>query len=1355
MKQEYFLGLDMGTNSVGWAVTDMEYRLIRKKGKDLWGIREFDEAQTAVERRAHRISRRRRQREQVRIGLLKSYFEEAIAMVDPEFYLRLENSKYYLEDKQVDCKYGIFNNPNYTDVDYYKEFPTIFHLRKKLIENEKEYDVRLVYLALLNMFKSRGHFLYSGVSGEGSLTIERAYADLCECLGEILEVSFPCVDTKEMENIIGDRKISKSVRAEKLGELLGIDKKDKREIAIIKAICGLKVNVSVIFGELPTEEKLDISFSDFGYDEKCADIEQVLGEDNYQVLEVMKQVYDVGTLAGFLKGQDYLSFARVQEYEKHKSDLKMLKALYKKYLSKEEYDFMFRSDEAGTYSAYVNSVNSGKKQRRSMGNRKREDFYKTIKKALTKVEECEEKQYIFTEMEKETFLPKQLTAANGVIPNQIHAIEMKTILNNAEGYLPFLLEKDESGLTISERILKLFQFQIPYYIGPVSENSKTGWVVRKEAGEVLPWNYKDKIDITETSKEFINRLIRNCTYLAGEKVLPKASLMYEKYCVLNEINNIKIDNERLSVEVKQEIYEQLFQKEKKITRKKLETFLVGKGLLVEKEQLTGIDININSSLSSYRKFYEVFGEKIKEDKYYEMAEDIIHLSTVFGDSRQLLRDQIEKKYGAILSKQEIKRITGFKFKDWARLSKAFLLMKGCDKTTGEEISIMNALWENNMNLMEIINDEERFSFRKELTNKQNKLLKSLSDIQIEDLDEYYFSAPVKRMVWQTLLIMREIKGIMGSEPKRVFVEMTRKDDVKGEKGRKDSRKKQLLELYKSIKDDREWEKEIEGADSNGSLRSKKLYLYYRQMGRCMYTGKEIDLYTLLHSNEYDIDHIYPRHYVKDDNIENNLVLVSKQSNAYKSDSYPIEETTLGNLEVRNLWNFLKEKKFISEEKYRRLTGRTPFTDEQKAGFIARQLVETSQATKGIADILQQIMPESEVVYVKGSNVSEFRNMKFENYEHKLLKSRLVNDFHHAKDAYLNIVVGNVFFVKFTKNPLNFIQKEYGRDAKKYHYNLGKMYEWDVIRGEEVAWIAQKKDSNESATIEVVQKMMAKNTPMMTRLSYVVHGGIAKETLHPAKKAKVGMYLPLKSTDERMQNVKKYGGFSDVSTAYFFLVEHEIKGERVLTIEMIPVHLVNIMEGDKSKLIQYCLEDLKLCNPCIKLAKIKKYSVFEIEGYRMYISGKMNGGAYFIFWNATNLCLNQEWINYVKNLEMFVETEKEDERISSEKNIELYNILAEKHSKGIFGKRVLAVGELLVNSMKNFENLELLEQCIVIKEIMRLSAISKPVADLSLIGGSKNAGVLYISKKLSGLQNLRLINQSVTGFYEESIDLLTL
>lgn len=145
----------------------------------------------------------------------------------------------------------------------------------------------------------------------------------------------------------------------------------------------------------------------------------------------------------------------------------------------------------------------------------------------------------------------------------------------------------------------------------------------------------------------------------------------------------------------------------------------------------------------------------------------------------------------------------------------------------------------------------------------------------EDLEGYYFSAPVKRMIWQTVLILREIEKVMGQPPKRLFVEMTRED---GEKNvMKDSRTKKFIELYKNIKaEDQDWKKVIENAEQSGTIRSKKMYLYLTQRGRCMYTGKPIDLSQLFDNNLYDIDHIYPRHYVKDDNLENNMVLVEKQ-----------------------------------------------------------------------------------------------------------------------------------------------------------------------------------------------------------------------------------------------------------------------------------------------------------------------------------------------------------------------------------------------------------------------------------------------------------------------------------------------
>ena len=46
---EYNIGLDIGTNSVGWAVTDLENNILKHGNKNMWGARLFDEGQTAAD----------------------------------------------------------------------------------------------------------------------------------------------------------------------------------------------------------------------------------------------------------------------------------------------------------------------------------------------------------------------------------------------------------------------------------------------------------------------------------------------------------------------------------------------------------------------------------------------------------------------------------------------------------------------------------------------------------------------------------------------------------------------------------------------------------------------------------------------------------------------------------------------------------------------------------------------------------------------------------------------------------------------------------------------------------------------------------------------------------------------------------------------------------------------------------------------------------------------------------------------------------------------------------------------------------------------------------------------------------
>lgn len=100
MNNNYYLGLDLGTNSVGWAVTDDHYNIIKFHGKHMWGMRLFEEAETAKDRRLHRQARRRRQRLVERINLLEELFDKEISKVDQGFLLEKRKVIYTLKIKQ-------------------------------------------------------------------------------------------------------------------------------------------------------------------------------------------------------------------------------------------------------------------------------------------------------------------------------------------------------------------------------------------------------------------------------------------------------------------------------------------------------------------------------------------------------------------------------------------------------------------------------------------------------------------------------------------------------------------------------------------------------------------------------------------------------------------------------------------------------------------------------------------------------------------------------------------------------------------------------------------------------------------------------------------------------------------------------------------------------------------------------------------------------------------------------------------------------------------------------------------------------------------------------------------------------
>lgn len=1345
--ETWYLGLDMGTNSLGWAVTDPEYNVIRKSGKALWGVRLFEEGETAAERRGFRTARRRTQRRSRRIDLLQELFAQAVAEKDPGFFQRLNDSRYLLEDKHVQQRNALFCDPGYTDKDYYKAYPTIYHLRKVLMEEDGPFDVRLVYLAVHHIIKHRGHFLFDSftVGKDGLPDSTEAFHAFQNAAEDVLGLSLPEEMGKEIAEILSDRRLGVTRKSAALQEKFP-RAKEKPVKNLIKLLAGGTVKLDELFADetLKDYEKNKLSLGDGDYDDKIDDIAETVGEDRFSLIEAAKQLYDWALLAELMGGCHTLSEAKVRLYEKHRADLKRLKALLRD--DPKHYKEIFREAGKESYGAYVGLCIRNRKKMVIEKRASAEVFFDHLKKVL-KTNPSPEAKAILEEIDAGQFLPKAVSKINGVIPHQLQEQELRKILERAEKYLPFLQEADQYG-TVSDKIISLLTFRIPYYVGPLntahsSEDGREGfsWAVRREEGRILPWNFEEKIDTEKSAERFIRRMTNKCTYLLGEDVLPKNSLLYTEFVLLNELNNVRIGEkgQRLTEEQRNILWEELFLKHKKVTGKRFASFLVQEGWL-EKEDIDtirGIDGDFKSSLGPWIDMDIVFrgGEKPSRQVQEQLIRDI----TLFGDDRKML-EKVLREDVPPLTAQQLKALMKLRYRDWGRLSEKLLTgISAVDKETGAVQTLIEAMRTTGLNLMELLTD--RFGYMEAISRENEKDLQG-SALTYETVEQMRIPPAVRRSLWQTLSVVKELRHIMGCDPKRIFVEMARGGDAVKQRTR--SRKEQLQELYKACgKDAREWSEKLEKTPED-ALRRDKLYLYYTQMGRCMYTGEVIRLEDLENRDIYDIDHIYPQSLTADDSLDNR-VLVRKNVNAAKSDRYPLAE------EVRQsrhaFWKMLLDKGLISRTKYARLVRNTPLSADELASFIGRQLVETRQSTKAAAEILKKVFENADIVYAKAGNASRFRQT------FGFLKVRDVNDFHHAKDAYINIVVGNIYFTKFTADPKHFFAE------KNHTYTLNDaMYKRPVVRGGVTAWVP-----GEDGTIATVRRWMRKNNILFTRYSFCQQGGLFDQL--PVKKGKG--QVPLKSDGSPIGNIEKYGGYNKAGASYFMYVRaKEKKGKKEKTVyRFVPVLLyrAGALRTDEDRKA-YCLEEWKreekaYTEPEILLRKIKYNALLEQDGFRMHISGK--SGTRLIIKNAEELCLSEEEAALIKRMGKFLERKNKNkeetvtayDKIDAAQTLALYETFADKLERGIYRVVLGTQAESLRKGKETFVALSLEEQCQVLMEILHFFQCNPVLSDLHLIGGAGHAGHLVISFDVTKQKGLALIHQSVTGFFEKRIPLM--
>lgn len=1371
MKKGYSIGLDIGTNSVGWAVITDDYKVPSKKmkvlgntdkyfiKKNLIGALLFDEGTTAKDRRLKRTSRRRYTRRKNRLLYLQEIFSKEMSKVDSSFFHRLDDSFLIPEGKRG-SKYPIFATLA-EEKEYHKQFPTIYHLRKQLADSKEKADLRLIYLALAHMIKYRGHFLYEESFDIKNNDIQKIFNEFISIYNNTFEGSSLSGPNAQVEAIFTD-KISKSAKRERVLKLFPDEKSTGLFSEFLKLIVGNQADFKKHFD---IEEKAPLQFSKDTYDEDLENLLGRIGDDFADLFVAAKKLYDAILLSGILTVTDPstkapLSASMIERYENHQNDLAALKQFIKTNLP-EKYVEIFSDQSKDGYAGYID------------GKTTQESFYKYIKNLLSKFEGAD---YFLDKIEREDFLRKQRTFDNGSIPHQIHLQEMSSILRRQGEHYPFLKEN-------REKIEKILTFRIPYYVGPLARGNRDfAWLTRNSDQAIRPWNFEEIVDKASSAEDFINKMTNYDLYLPEEKVLPKHSLLYETFAVYNELTKVKFiaeglrDYQFLDSGQKKDIFYTLFKAEdkRKVTEKDIIHYLHNVNGY-DGIELKGIEKQFNASLSTYHDLLKIIKDKefMDDPKNEEILENIVHTLTIFED-REMIKQRLAQ-YDSLFDEKVIKALTRRHYTGWGKLS-AKLINGIRDKQTGN--TILDYLIDDgkiNRNFMQLINDDG-LSF-KEIIQKAQVIGKTDDVKQV--VQELPGSPAIKKGILQSIKLVDELVKVMGYAPESIVIEMARENQTTA-RGKKNSqqRYKRIEDALKNLAPGLDSTILKENPTDNIQLQNDRLFLYYLQNGKDMYTGEALDINQL---SSYDIDHIIPQAFIKDDSLDNR-VLTSSKDNRGKSDNVPSLEVVK---KRKAFWQQLLDSKLISERKFNNLTKaeRGGLDERDKVGFIKRQLVETRQITKHVARILDarfntevseknQKIRTVKIITLKSNLVSNFRK------EFKLYKVREINDYHHAHDAYLNAVVAKAILKKYPKLEPEFVYGDYKKyDLKRYiskskdpkevekatekyffysnllnffkeevHYADGTIVKRENIEYSkdtgEIAWNKEKDFVTIKKVLSLPQVNIVKKTEEQT---VGQNGGLFDNNIVSKKKVvDASKLIPIKSG----LSPEKYGGYARPTIAYSVLVIADIEKGKAKKLKRIK-EMVGITIQDKKKFEANPIAYLEECGykniNSDLIIKLPKYSLFEFnDGQRRLLASSIElqkGNELILPYHLTALLYHAQRINKISEPihKQYVETHQNEFE-------ELLTTIISLSKKYIQKPNV----ESLLQQAFDQADKDIYQLSESFISLLKFTSFGAPGAFKFLGVEISQSSVRY--KPNSQFLDTTLIHQSITGLYETRIDL---
>lgn len=499
-----------------------------------------------------------------------------------------------------------------------------------------------------------------------------------------------------------------------------------------------------------------------------------------------------------------------------------------------------------------------------------------------------------------------------------------------------------------------------------------------------------------------------CLFENNEKRAPKASYTFELFSAISKINNLKIDGMELSQEQKQSLYE----------------------IIKEKEQIKFVDIrkkfdvdsNLLFNLCNYKLSKK--DDDLSPEDYMKKCEDkvLVAMHSSYKIKKALHLDSSFENRDII---DEVANLLSH-FKSDSTIDEYIAnndILKSLSSEQKEAIKTLNfdkfgSLSYKAMKKIEpYLLEGKRYDIACKSAGynhssfESEKLVYLKGDLVEERLKDITNNV-VKRSINQTIRVINEIIKEYGS-PQFVSIELAR------ELGKnKQDRNKMQNNMQSRAEDNEKIVKfltEEFGITKPSGQDILKYKLYEEQKGKCMYSGKSIDINRLFEPNYLQIDHALPISKSMNDSY-NNKVLVISNENQNKGNKTPYEY--FGDDEKK--WNefLIRVQGLKNREKQRTLLKKTISVDDQKE-FISRNINDTRYISKLMLEILGKYLKMADIKQKEGVKRKAIFSVNgaITSYLRKcwaINKLRDDGDIHHCVDAAVIATVDDSVVQKINK-----------------------------------------------------------------------------------------------------------------------------------------------------------------------------------------------------------------------------------------------------------------------------------------------------------------------------------------------------